>query len=242
MTTPGTEPTPAVDSGLSPDAPSTPPPFHVEPGSEIPVSPAITLPPAVSPAGVPAMAGAEAWSRGSASIPTGYSAPPSFDSPGYGYGYAAAPAWGPAITGPKAWPVAAFTLLFGIFGAISAARRSSDARALGLPGGRYWGVFAGALVASFAVWTLVLGIVIAITVPLYLNYKSTVMTTTELEQALVSSPSADGSVVDATCIESAVNPVGVGTYECLVHFDNGTDLPYRITVASDGSWAASVTD
>jgi len=49
-------------------------------------------------------------------------------------------------------------------------------------------------------------------------------------------------VVEATCVESAVNPVGVGTYECLAHFDNGTDLPYRVTVSSDGSWAASAID
>ncbi|MFG1927678.1 hypothetical protein [Cryptosporangium sp. NPDC048952] len=232
MTNPGTEPTP---SPLTDAVPA--PAFHVEPGAEAPVSPAVSLP---HPA--PAMAGA--WSRGAATIPDSYgahAAPPSFDSPGYGYDYSSAPAW-PSIDGPKAWPVAVFTMFFGIFGAISAARRSSDARALGLPGGRYWGVFAGTLVASFAVWTLILGIVIAVTVPLYLNATSTVMTTTELEQQLTSTTSADGTVTGATCIEDTVDPLGVGTYACLVRFDDGADLPYRITVSNDGSWAASATD
>jgi len=168
--------------------------------------------------------------------------PPSFDAPGYGYGYSAAPSWGSHLTGPKAWPVAVFTVFFGIFGAISAARRSNDARALGLPGGRYWGVFAGALVGSFAVWTLVLGLAIAVSVPAYLHATTTVMSTVELEQELEASNTVGGSVTHATCVEDAVGPTGSGTYECLISVSDGAALPYRITVSPDGSWAASATE
>lgn len=215
-----------------------------------------TEPPTTPPTGAPAAE--QGWTRGTAAYPPtgnfpggypgtphfglGTPPPPSFDTPGYGYGYSSAPAWPQQIEGPKAWPVAVFTLLFGLFGAISAARRSSDARALGLPGGRYWAVFAGALVGGFAIWTLVLGVLIAITVPLYQASKSSVMTPTALEQQLEASSTTEGSVNDATCAEEAVDATGTGTYQCLISFSDGSALPYRITVADDGSWAAAAAE
>ncbi|SHN44187.1 hypothetical protein [Cryptosporangium aurantiacum] len=204
--------------------------------------------------GEPAAVGAAPWTRGAAAFPPAYAPTgpfpgdfqpvgrlPSFDSPGYGYGYATPPTWHSAFEGPKAWPVAVFTVFFGIFGAISAARRSSDARALGLPVGRYWGVFAGALVGSFAMWTLVLGLVIAVLVPVYLE-SATVMTTSRLEQQLKSSSSPGLAVTDAACVEEAVDTSGTGTYQCLITFTDGDSLPYRITVSDDGTWATSAAD
>lgn len=258
---------PPTDAPPSPAVPTAPVLAHPIPAA--PVPPAPVPPPApVSPAvtgmpltGIPAMAGADSWNRGSATTyPPTYSGgqgyphpagvggfgpggtPPTFDTPGYGYGYPGAPVWAPRIDGPKAWPVAVFTVLFGAFGAISAARRSSDARALGLPSGRYWGTFAGSLVASFAVWAVIVGVVTAVTVPLYLASTATVMTAPLLEQELSASSSANGVVTDATCIEDSVDPLGVGTYACLVRYDDGADLPYRITVSGDGTWAATATE
>ncbi|GAA3394219.1 hypothetical protein [Cryptosporangium minutisporangium] len=257
--TPNTaESTPTADGGLSFPTIAGPEGFD-PPATEVRfVSPdralALPVPDAALPAPAAALAGAnQAWTRGAASIPpyspTGSfpgdyppaARPVSFDSPGYGYGYAAAPSWAPAFDGPKAWPVGVFTVLFGIFGAISAARRSSDARALGLPGGRYWAVFAGALVGSFALWTLVLGLAIAVAIPAYLQ-SVTVMTTGQLERQLESSSAAGVTVADAVCLEEAVDATGVGTYQCLLMFTNGDDLTYRITVSDDGTWAASEAD
>ena len=67
-------------------------------------------------------------------------------------------------------------------------------------------------------------------------------TAAQLEQELESSSSAGGSVTDATCVEDAVDPLGVGTYGCMLRFDDGAGLPYRITVSDDGTWAASASE
>ena len=229
MTVPGTEPTPTPTDADAAGDPSA----HGGPFASDDPSQYGSLFGHGSPFGHGDQPGPASYGPGSP--------PPTFDSPDYDYGYRATPGWTPAIDGPKAWPVAVFTVLFGIFGALSAARRSTDARAQGLPGGRYWGVFAGALVGSFAIWTFVLGVGIAVTVPLYLETTSTVMTTNELEQELASSDSVGGSVTGATCLEEAVDPLGAGTYSCRLRLDDGADLPYRITVSDDGSWAASST-
>jgi hypothetical protein len=167
--------------------------------------------------------------------------PQSFEVPGYGYAYPSTPnrPSGFRLEPPAAWPIAVFTFLFGILGAISAARRSSDARALGLPVGRYWGVFAGSLVGSIAAWTLVVGVLVAVFVPLYQSYKSTVITVAGLEQELRSSNASGVAVTAATCIEDSVTSAGVGTYLCQLGFADGEAASYTIAVNDDGTWAAT---
>ncbi|MFI5959054.1 hypothetical protein [Cryptosporangium sp. NPDC051539] len=215
-----------------------------------PVSPAVRIrgsaavPPKVAASPTVAAGGSDGWDRGAAAYPPGYGRPsippgavPTFDPPGYAFPNAPWPQVPPLFDGPKAWPVAVFTVFFGIFGAISAARRAGDARALGLPVGRYWGVFVGALVGSFAIWTLVFGLFVAIELPAYLKSVSTIMTTTQLEQELEASSAAGVAVNDAACTEESVDPDGTGFYECQIAFDDGENLAYRITVNDDGTWS-----
>ncbi|TQS41320.1 hypothetical protein [Cryptosporangium phraense] len=157
---------------------------------------------------------------------------PTFDVPWYQSA--------PFAEGPKAWPVAVFTVIFGIFGAISAARRADDARALGLPSGRYWAVFGGALVGSFAIWTLAFGLLVAVWLPGYIESASTVMTTAQLEQEIEASSAAGVAVSEADCVEESVNPDGTGYYDCQIAFGDGESLSYRISVNHDGTWAEVV--
>jgi hypothetical protein len=174
-----------------------------------------------------------------------YATPPFPVEPALAGPYAApalaGPGEAPAPPVPSAWPVAAFTFFFGVFGAISAARRARRARALGLPTGRYWGAFAGALAVSW-----LLGLVFAV-VLLVASAGGTgpVTDAQELASSIVQEGDfRDGAgtssvAQDATCAEVRVAADGSGTYRCLVDFMDGSRRSYSVTVGSDGNW---VTD
>jgi hypothetical protein len=186
--------------------------------------------------------GQPSWDRGTAGYPTPGAGPVFGQATAYGAPYPTA-GWAPTdgFTGPKAWPVVIFTLFFGVFGAISAARRSRDARAFGLPVARYWQAFGGALVGGFFIWMLSLGILAATLIPLFENYHDSVMviTTDRLESQLMSSSASGVTVTQADCADDSVAPDGTGTYRCQVTFADGVARSYEVTVNDDGSWAAS---
>jgi hypothetical protein len=193
----------------------------------------------------PKMVQRPGWDRGAAAYPP----PPGTYYPGLpqtAYGYAAgnatvypATGWPPADgpIGPKAWPIAVLTMGFGVLGAVSAGRRSRDARCLGLPVARYWWVFGGSLVAGFTLWTMALGVAVAILVPSSLN-GTTVMDANRLDSALLDSGTAGVAVNQAQCVEDVVGSNGSGTYRCRVTFADGIAESYRVTVNDDGTWAA----
>jgi hypothetical protein len=148
--------------------------------------------------------------------------------------------WGPDATSgspPAVWPVALFTLFFGWFGAISAFRRSSKARDVGVSAARYWITFG--IVAAF---NFVLGFLVmfALAIPVYLNYRDTVeakstsmvMTSERLEKGLASEP--DSGILRASCTAVKVGSTGVGEYRCLVDVTGRSQVPVLITVAANG--------
>lgn len=55
---------------------------------------------------------------------------------------------------PTVWPVVLWTLLFGIFGAISATLRSEKAYRCGYKVAPYWIAFAAALFIQLAFWSI----------------------------------------------------------------------------------------
>lgn len=137
---------------------------------------------------------------------------------------------------PGIGPVIVFTALFGFFGAISAARRSARARALGAPGQRYWIAFAGTLAGCW-----VLGLTLAVVM---LSAFSSVSSASTLEREIVT----NGDFTDgtdkatpkaATCAALQVDSDGAGTYRCMVDFAEGVRTSYEVTVSPDGTW---VTD
>lgn len=71
-----------------------------------------------------------------------------YPAPGYAQpGYPSVP----QIKVPGIGPVIAFTAIFGVFGAISAARRSGKAKAAGVSGSKYWTAFG---ITFLAVWAV----------------------------------------------------------------------------------------
>lgn len=204
------------DQGYLNGQPGYPPPGY-------PAPPSLSYPPA-SQAGYP-----------------GYSSPGAQPAFGQWAPYGAHPSQTNGFTGPAAWPVAIFTVIFGVFGAISAARRSSDARALGLPTAPYWWTFGGSLVGGFVLWMLSLGILIAVAVPLFEQSRN-VMNADQLEVQLMQSSAAGVTVTQADCVDDSVNRHGAGTYRCQVTFSDGGAESYPVTVDDDGTWAAGNPD
>ena len=192
----------------------------------------------------------------------GYPAPPVYPAAGppVAVAYPPMPAYSPygnplppataAALAPGVGAVVAFTLLSGVFGCISAGNRAGKARALGLPGTKYWVAF-GATLAG--VWmllaTLILAIFMAITGSTVtsgtgsVDSGATVMTVPALEQKVTTEGFTyeDGSAVPTDSVICtagiSVDARGVGSYSCIVDFTNGAAITYTVDVYSDGDWA-----
>lgn len=167
--------------------------------------------------------------------PTGttYAEPPAPAEPPTQYAptrYAATPQY-PATARtqrPSAVPVVLFTVLFGIFGSISASRRAKKAKAAGGTGTPYWAAFGITLVA-------VIGLQLALLALIMANAK--IATPGKLEQSIVAAASGDGvHPTAASCAEAGVHQDGTGQYRCAITFSDGTHGTYTITVDRDGRW------
>lgn len=127
---------------------------------------------------------------------------------------------------PSAVPVVLFTVLFGIFGSISAARRAKKAKAAGGTGTPYWITFAITLVAVVAAQFVLLAMVIA---------QAKVATPDKLEHSIVAG-GGNPRPTAASCAEDGVHANGSGRYQCTVGFADGTRGSYTIIVNDDGRW------
>ncbi|GGQ79374.1 hypothetical protein [Couchioplanes azureus] len=103
----------------------------------------------------------------------------------------------PRAQAPAVWPVAAFTFFFGAFGAISAARRSSQARRGRNGVAPYWVTFGVMMAVSSFFWLVM---AVSVGVPVYLSVREgatvaaleeNVLHDGQLEKANVSADSAD---------------------------------------------------
>lgn len=136
---------------------------------------------------------------------------------------------------PAVWPVAVWTLLFGIFGGLSAARRAKQAAALGVRGHRYWGTFLGLLVPVLLVQ---FGIVVAVAVPVYLN---TVRTAEA--KVLASMIVRDGQAnepgqprVELARCTPLVAAGGRQPYQCVVNYSDTSRRVLTIVADGAGGW------
>lgn len=136
---------------------------------------------------------------------------------------------------PSAWPVAVFTLIFGIFGGISAGRRANRARAMGVGGARYWGTFAAVLAGNL----LLIGLLVVVLVPVFLNVRETALTK-DLESRIVSDSATDSAtpaVKSADCTPVTRNSDGTRSYTCLIGFVDGRSQSFNIIVDAQRQWA-----
>ncbi|GAB1690187.1 hypothetical protein [Krasilnikovia sp. M28-CT-15] len=138
---------------------------------------------------------------------------------------------------PAAWPVAVWTLLFGVFGAIPARRRAAKARRIRASAAPYWIVFGvslalGALITAGVGQTLVL--------PEYLELREGAVLK-QLQENIV----ADGELPNAakmTATTATCQPLdergddGLRNYECALTLADGRARTVRVTADSHGDW------
>lgn len=160
-----------------------------------------------------------------------------------GTGYPSAPA-ARTLAGqvPAVGPVVGCTLVFGPFGAISAARRADRARALGVSGRKYWIAFGVALAAGCAVAALV------VVAGLEMGIDSLSLTSHKITPAwLARSIVQDGTFTDgagetvkagsAVCNAEKVDSDGAGTYRCTIAFAGNDRESFVVAVDAAGRWA-----
>ncbi|BFU46290.1 hypothetical protein [Krasilnikovia sp. MM14-A1004] len=138
---------------------------------------------------------------------------------------------------PAAWPVAVWTLLFGVFGAVSARRRAATARRIRAGVAPYWIAFG----ISLALGSLVTAAVgQALILPKYLEFREgavlkqlqeNIVTDGELQKA--QKLTATGAKCQALDERDAD---GLRNYACVLTLDNGKAKPLRVTADENGDW------
>jgi hypothetical protein len=214
-----------------PPAPADEPHFSTGHGRHAAPGPGQYADGPVSPVAGPGWHPAGPGPEGYGAHPTWPVAPPTY---GPGTAYSTGPSY--SATGgasflppPAVWPVILFSCFFGLFGIISAVRRSSAASKLGISGGRYWVGFGAGLAAN-----VVVGFVVAV-LTLGALLSNIVMTPGRLADQIVNN-NTDQTATAATCAIEDVTTSGVGTYVCAVSYDDGTQADVTVTVTSNGDW------
>jgi hypothetical protein len=139
---------------------------------------------------------------------------------------------------PAGWPVAVYTALFGMFGALSASKRAAKARALGASTSKYWATFAVLLILNTFV---VICLVIPVFIPVYMNYRESAQTKV-VESRLLTEARTAATAADApepTSVECRGDGPfvdGFRTYQCVAYFAD--DSAQRVTLLADldGNW------
>ncbi|RZU52721.1 hypothetical protein EV385_4602 [Krasilnikovia cinnamomea] len=138
---------------------------------------------------------------------------------------------------PAAWPVAVWTLLFGVFGAIPARRRAATARRIRAGVAPYWIVFGVSLVLGALV---TVGVGQALILPGYLELREGAVLK-QLQENIVT----DGELQKAaklTATEAKCQALdergddGLRGYSCVLTLASGKDKVLRVTADSNGDW------
>ncbi|MEV4275242.1 hypothetical protein [Actinoplanes xinjiangensis] len=163
---------------------------------------------------------------------------------------------------PGIGPVIAFTAVFGIFGAISAARRSGKAKRAGFPTNKYWVTFGITVAVVWAVAGLIAAMgagrsttppVTSAAVPATqvvadqapaggVELAADAFTAAWLQEDVVGNSdfkTVDGEVAEvaaATCSAVQVDTMGVGSYQCVIDFASGERQSQNINVDASGAW------
>lgn len=138
---------------------------------------------------------------------------------------------------PAVWPVAVFTLIFGIFGSISAARRAAQARRGRNSTAPYWITFGVALAAG---GFLSFVVALAVVVPLVSTFTEqravdslqvNMVKSGELQQkAGITATSAACTAVDVRGSD------GRRDYSCLLKLSDGKTGTIEVTADRSGTW------
>ena len=140
---------------------------------------------------------------------------------------------------PAVWPVAAFTLLFGVLGAISAKRRADQARRTRNSTAPYWITFLVSLAAGAFCWFVVSAVVVTPIV-------TEVQENNRLE-AVQRNVVGDGQLKNARITVTAAqcravterDAAGERDYLCRLTLDDGHTASLTVTADESGQWHAT---
>ncbi|MDT4995637.1 MAG: hypothetical protein QOH97_5529 [Actinoplanes sp.] len=138
---------------------------------------------------------------------------------------------------PAVWPVAAFTVFFGLLGAISAARRAGQARRSRNSSTPYWVTFVVTLAVS---GVLSLVVAASVAVPAYLALRESAVTAT-VRSNLVHDGRlktlTGASASAATCATAGARAAdGLREYACLFTLADGRTGTIEVAADMDGNW------
>jgi len=141
---------------------------------------------------------------------------------------------------PAVWPVAVFTIFFGILGAVSASRRATRARHGRNSTAPYWLTWVITLVAR----ALLVFVVTTMVVQPFVADRRETTAVEALQHNLVSDGTLTRTVgvkaTTATC--TAIGPRaadGTREYSCLLKLDNGKTGTVGVTADRAGTWTAA---
>jgi hypothetical protein len=147
--------------------------------------------------------------------------------------------------GPRVAPVVLCTLLFGVFGSISAARRARRAEVVGDSPGKYWTAFGVTLTIGWVVGAIA-AILFLATAGFFPAAESTAtgsppaITAAEVSQSMVEGGTYAGKggkqvrIKAATCAATSVDAHGAGTYRCSVALTDSTKVTLSIRADASG--------
>lgn len=137
---------------------------------------------------------------------------------------------------PRWWPVVFWTFFFGVFGAISAARRAGQARRGRHSVTPYWVAFAVTAVAGGVWWSTA----VAVVVPVYLHHREGAITTLVQEHIRTDGrleSTAHVTARAASCrADGPRNAGGLRRYDCVLTLDDGRTGSLTVTADADGTW------
>ena len=139
---------------------------------------------------------------------------------------------------PAVWPVAAFTLLFGIFGAVSAKRRASQARRTRNSSAPYWIAFLVSAVAGNFIW-FVLGTVVID--PMVTEFREG-RRLEALQRNVVSDGRLKNARIDVTAAQCRAvtdrTADGLRDYLCRLTLADGHTASLTLTSDESGQWSS----
>jgi hypothetical protein len=139
---------------------------------------------------------------------------------------------------PAVWPVVVFTLLFGVFGAISASRRITRARRMRVSPARYWIAF---LVTLVAAGFLSFGVGTVAALPAIDDIRETVAVDAVQENLVRDGrlqQTAGVTATSATCTAVDVRRSdGKREYSCLLTLSDGHTGRIGVTADRAGDWS-----
>jgi hypothetical protein len=137
---------------------------------------------------------------------------------------------------PPSWiPVVVWTALFGVFGAIAAAKRAEMARRGRNSPAPFWIAFGVTMVVS----ALLAAATVTVGLPVYLEQREQAMTR-QVQSAMVEGPQI-ATMLRSPATSASCEPLGdrldgVRPYSCVVALQDGRSVTMRVEGSADGKW------